>query len=289
MAICLLSRVPLRVVAQGSSVVCLSQFNWMNNSMNQNPCVVATYALAVCNGGGLTIGPLPPDTHYTGPSADKANACECSSVVYCLLAACSICQNASYITWTSWTLACSTIYSGYPENILIGTAIPHWAYQDLTASANFNVTLAQSVGDAPESTATKAQVTATGFSSATASASLTAFPSGASSPTSSKSSNVGAIAGGVVASVVVLGAIAVLSTWFFLRRRRKTPSATQPSQQGQPDGVNPTTFRLYNPSDPSTFPTSRPPHSGASFPATTVIHDNSYINNGGGYHSGSEL
>jgi len=89
----------------------------MNNSLGQDPCVVASYLESVCWGGGtqfsflvclslgmtssgtdFTVSALPPDTHYAAPTVAEANSCECSTVTYSLISACVDCQNATFLT-----------------------------------------------------------------------------------------------------------------------------------------------------------------------------------------------
>ncbi|KAL4067924.1 hypothetical protein V8B97DRAFT_2021726 [Scleroderma yunnanense] len=310
LAIGLLSIRPLWVSAQQTTAVCLSQYNWMDNSKTQNPCLIAAYVQGVCSSGQFTVDPLDPNTHYVGPYVDEANPCECNTITYNLIAACSICQNRTYIAWSSWSTNCTTIYPNvYPENIPSGTAVPNWAYQDVTTSDLFNVTLAQSVGDAPESTATKAQSTATAVTSSTLTPSTGGGSSGTvtQSPTpssSSSKSNTGAIVGGAVGGVVGLAAIAALITWFCVRRRRqaKPPSAmydgTTPGTNSMYTATNPftppvTQPRLYDPSDPSTFPTSPPSPTIHTSPSTgyqnNSVHSNIYAAQGGrpGAYSGA--
>ena len=156
--------------------------------------------------------------------------------------------------------------SRYPVDIPSGTAVPHWAYQNVSVCL---VSYCHSFGvqrvivdrfiqchpcstcrrcvhcdtpnitslslDAPESTATKLQSTATAVISTTLPASITTMAgvaTGAPSPTQTSSvfsskSNTGAIVGGVVGGAVALGAIAAFVTWFCIRHRRQTkpPSA----------------------------------------------------------------
>ncbi|KIM59975.1 hypothetical protein SCLCIDRAFT_1217229 [Scleroderma citrinum Foug A] len=102
----LLSKRPLLVSAQWST---LSQYNWMDNSKAQNPCLVAAYAQGVCD-GIFSVDTLSSTYLYVGPSVEAANSCKCNSITYNLIAACSICQNGSYISWSSWSTNCSTIY-----------------------------------------------------------------------------------------------------------------------------------------------------------------------------------
>ncbi|KAI6005615.1 hypothetical protein EDD15DRAFT_653171 [Pisolithus albus] len=194
----LLSRCPLRATAQQTNATCLPQYNWMDNSQNQNPCVVASYTAGVCSNG------------------------QC---------ACAICQNASSVNWPSWSVNCSTAYVGYPFGIPNGTAVPQWAYQD--SSDDFNVVVAQEVGDSPESVAPTAPAT-TSSTTASPTPSPSSFTSSATLPSTqplttssissassalSPSTQKGAIVGGVVGGVGFVVAAAV--TWFFICRRQK--------------------------------------------------------------------
>ncbi|KAG2041609.1 hypothetical protein BDR03DRAFT_1006809 [Suillus americanus] len=267
--------VPRSAFAQTSNVTCLSSFGWMDNSLGQGPCVVASYLESVC--GAIEFTPLPPGYYYTGPSAATANTC-----------------NRTYLDWSSWSSSCPQIsIREYPNDIPAGTKVPNWAYLNVTGT--FNPVLAQSNGDLPESTATSvptvtvihsttisASLTTVSASLTTLSASLTTLSlstaltssSGAATGSSttpasdSTSSNVGAIAGGVVGGISGAAAIVGLATWYFVKRRRSStmPSATFNNIVGGPGqtqgyySTNTTTFpmaqqpRLYDPSDPTTFP-----------------------------------
>ncbi|KIN93564.1 hypothetical protein M404DRAFT_501237 [Pisolithus tinctorius Marx 270] len=246
----------LRVTAQQTTVECSSEYNWMENTMNQNPCLVAAYLLSVCSGGSYTVSSLSPSTHYVGPWVGQGNPCECSTATYCLLSACSICQNATYINWSSWSFNCSTVYTGYPESIPNGTAIPEWAYQEVIATDNLDL------GTAPPPSFTPTTIPILHTPSSTPSAT-------AQSP--SKSGNTGAIIGGAVGGVVGLAAIAALAVRLFLhRRQQKTPpdargDGTVPAVTNSMHMVNSDPYtaavaqpKPYDPSDPSTFPTSLP-------------------------------
>ncbi|KIM59977.1 hypothetical protein SCLCIDRAFT_1217234 [Scleroderma citrinum Foug A] len=275
----------------------------MDNSKAQSPCLVAAYAQGVCSKGTFSVDPLLSTYHYLGPSVDAANSCECNSITYNLMAACSACQNGSYVNWSSWSTNCSTIYLVYPEEIPSGTAIPHWAYQDVSTSDRFNMTLAQLARDASESTAIKTQAITVAVPSNIPTASLTSggsqgtitqsptsslsssststvpLTSGGSqetitqaltsSPSSSPKSTTGAIMGGVVGGIVggimegMFVGISAFIIWFCVRRCRQTkpPSAMYdgPTLGGTTTSlfVPPAThLTVYDPSDPSTFPTS---------------------------------
>ncbi|KAH7889385.1 hypothetical protein F5I97DRAFT_1843920 [Phlebopus sp. FC_14] len=279
-ATALLSFGPGSVLAQTSDAVCLSQFDWMTNSKGQNPCLVSAYLQGACNDGQFTVDALPPNTHYVGPDASEQNGCQCSTVTYSMISACGVCQNRTIISWSSWDFNCSTYYPQiFPMDIPSGTAVPHWAYLDVTVADTFNVTQAQLTGDGPESTATRVQSTgsvpsSTGSVPASVTNTLPS-PAATTATSGSKNSNVGAIAGGVVGGVVGLAAIVGALAYFFVKKRRSQtpPSAafsdgasrytnsmytSGPSQNPFSPPAQMTQQRLYDPSDPSTFPTSPP-------------------------------
>jgi hypothetical protein len=69
------------------------------------------------------------------------------------------------------------------------------------------------------------------------------------------SSHAGAIAGGVLGALLLLGALA-LGGWFWRRRRRAQPEIEAPPlPPPAPEMVQP---RLYDPADPTTFPPPAP-------------------------------
>jgi len=270
--------------AQSSTVQCLPVFAWMNNSRIQNPCLVSAYLQGVCTGGAFTVNPLPLDTHYTGPTLDNVNDCQCSTVTYSVVSACGVCQNRSIVAWSLWKDNCTghgPFILSYPESIPSGTAVPAWAYLDVTTSDFFNPAIAESDDTAPESSDRASTSTSTVTSSGSSLATTTLLAPSQTSPVSGNiathtQSNVGAIAGGVVGGVVVLGIIAGLVA-FFLMRKPPVKTAASPaygygdaalnsppppmSQQqslygNPPHSENP--GRIYDPGDPSTYPQSPP-------------------------------
>ncbi|KAG2353714.1 hypothetical protein BDR07DRAFT_686701 [Suillus spraguei] len=292
--------VPEGAFAQISNVTCLSSFGWMNNSIEQNPCLVTVYLQNPCGNGSIyVIDPLPPGSfYYAPPSVVGANLCECNTVTYSMISACSVCQNGSYMSWSSWSSGCNNqmsigesvrkvvdilqaflihLINRYPLDIPAGTKVPNWAYLSVTGGG-FNSTVAQSDGDLPESTATGVPSTTTVIYSTTLPASLTTVYSsyssssftttGPSTTSSSTSSHVGAIAGGVVGGIAGAAVIIGLATWFFVKRYRAstTLSAGISNVDGHPGhtqsvySTNVVMFpmvqqpRLYDPSDPTTFP-----------------------------------
>ncbi|KAJ7680650.1 hypothetical protein DFH06DRAFT_425574 [Mycena polygramma] len=240
---------------------CSASFAWADNSRGQSPCLVAAYLGSVCNSDGLFIVPgLATGGLYEGPTLAQANACGCSSVFYSLLGACADCQSADIQPWSKFNENCNTVYPQiFVGNIPPGTAVPHWAYQNVTAEDGFNSTLAQTQLDAPESTA-NAQPTST------------ALPSGPSA-TSSKKTNAGAIAGGVVGGVVLLAVIAAVALWFIRRRRDTASSSIGPTDYHSTGDITPFPLspqKPYNPSDPTTFPSSPSSPSSAMYNSNRV-------------------
>lgn len=173
----------------------------------------------------------------------------------------------------------------WPKPIPVDTSIPSWAFLDIVPVNNLDVQAAQAVAEqgAPESSATPSP-TATASSTATI--------------TASKKSDVRPIVGGVIGGLGGAAILAGIVTFFILRHRRKSrtapsaafvPTPTNPEYSEyslepynrekpydpsvqyhapllmdalpSPLSVNtsmPSTMTLYDPSDPSTFPSSAP-------------------------------
>ncbi|KAJ7905709.1 hypothetical protein B0H14DRAFT_22147 [Mycena olivaceomarginata] len=202
----------LAAIAAGqpsTNATCSPSFAWAANSKGQSPCLVAAYLASVCDDGLFLVPALANNlSYYQGPTVAQANSCGCSSVFYSLLSACADCQSGIVLRWSSFKANCNTVYVPiFPDNIPSGTAVPHWAYQNVTVEDGFNSTLAQMQLNAPESTANAQPTT-------------TALPSGSSSTSSPKKSHAGAIAGGVVGGVILLCLVCIAAFWF-IRRRRK--------------------------------------------------------------------
>ncbi|KAH9992128.1 hypothetical protein BJV77DRAFT_453678 [Russula vinacea] len=288
-------------VGQISAPDCSLTWGWTFNSIDQNACTVAAYLMSTCNGGSFTVNPLLPGYSYTGPSGvDDSNLCKCNTVSYSLISACDACQGAAWITWSEYVFNCTKVLppSTFPNPVPAGTRVPQWALLDVTAENNWNSNKSYAVGDSPE--LAPGAVLASG---ATVSASTTGpvsphstvpdkFSSGTPAPTHTGSStNVGAIAGGVVGGVVAISIAAAAIVFFFMRRQRpQAPSAAVPGvgpyQQPMDEIQRPLTdyetytssvpasslpgtpivpMRLYDPSDPTTYPGYQgPPQSPAT-------------------------
>ncbi|KAI0721990.1 hypothetical protein C8T65DRAFT_172271 [Cerioporus squamosus] len=246
------------VEAQTTQAVCTSAHAWMSNSKKQNPCLVAAYLHLPCRGGqnsrptSCLDGHLQSDIHIFTPTANvdamtqpsqyylaNNDACQCNMISYALIEACQNCQfdNGTTVTsYSRYSLNCTTQNKGYPETIPVGTAVPAWAYQDVSANDYFNLTVAFGVAakglpDATASisagsstsdiatrsataTATVADSPTTRAPSASSSASASVSPSaGASSSSTSWQNIVGTVFG---VPLALLGAIALGSLLFSL-------------------------------------------------------------------------
>ncbi|KAI9459401.1 hypothetical protein BJY52DRAFT_366461 [Lactarius psammicola] len=251
--------------AQVSAPNCTdSTFNWSFNSLQQNPCWVSAYLSSVCSGGSFLIPALLPQHSYTGPTgiSDYGDICKCNTVVYNLMSACDACQGESWIPYSTWSFNCTTKATPgtFPEPVPAGTRVPKWAYIDTSFGDNWNISEAQRVGDSPEVTGT-ALIVATSTSEVTKST-ITPDTSSSSTPISDHSSNTGAIAGGVVGGIIAVALIAGVVLWFVIRRRRarSVPSAPYEDPQGSekeqlpPHPLAEGTLKIYDPSDPATYP-----------------------------------
>ncbi|KAK0459820.1 uncharacterized protein EV420DRAFT_292387 [Desarmillaria tabescens] len=254
----LVKLVPL-VASQVTQVTCNASIdsNWSYNSLNQSSCVVASYLGGVCNSGNFTVTPLSEGDLYAGPTLAQANSCRCSSVFYSLISACALCQGRIYERWSLFHTNCTenlNIPVGkFNDAIPAQTAVPHWAYQNVSVTDTFDEQEARSDSDAPESTA---QPTSTSTST---------FPSASSGVTSQKRTNVGAIVGGVIGGVALI-ALLGLGIWF-IRLRFRSNHESEPILAADMD-THPRNFitlpvgqaapKLYDPSDPSTYPISSP-------------------------------
>ncbi|KAH9980998.1 hypothetical protein BGW80DRAFT_303504 [Lactifluus volemus] len=252
------------VCAQVSAPNCTNaSLDWSFNSLDQNPCLVAAYLLAVCSSGRYVMSALLLGESYEGPGGPVvSNLCQCNTVVYCLISACDACQGGSWTKWSEWSLNCDTkaAQGTFPEAIPLGTRIPNWAYINPVPGDNWNLSTAQIAASAnsPEVTGTASLV----------STSTTANPS-TGTPTSTSSSKnkmrIGAIAVGVLGGIITAGSIAAVVAWLVIRRRRThpVPSPIKEEKTGEMEEqpTEPYHFgtrqRIYDPSDPSTHPSPR--------------------------------
>ncbi|KAI6117694.1 hypothetical protein EDD16DRAFT_996455 [Pisolithus croceorrhizus] len=188
--------------AQYSNVVCSASYSWASNSLNQDPCVVASYLESQCDRGGFTVTALSPNAHYIGPNASESDLCQCNAVVYSLICACAACQEAQYVSWHSWTTNCgSNTSESLPSPPPLGTVVPSWAYLSIGNGGSWNATAA--------------------YENATA-GQLPPTTSAAPATNNNSHSKIGEIVGGTVAGgvgVLLLAYVVVL--WMRRRRRRR--------------------------------------------------------------------
>ncbi|KAI0784582.1 hypothetical protein C8Q75DRAFT_810059 [Abortiporus biennis] len=187
----------------------------MFNSEGQSPCLIASYLNSACltDPSQAFVFSLPAGFVYRPPTADTATDCQCSSVVYSLLQACSICQGGASAQYSVWNTNCSNVFlTIFPEDIPADTAVPAWAYLDVSTSDTFNPAVAE-------------QFEQTGAPESTSAPSSTSTPHHSHQSGSSSGVSGGAIAGIVIGVVVGVAAIAFLAFWFYRRRKNTSRGA----------------------------------------------------------------
>ncbi|KAI0088019.1 hypothetical protein BDY19DRAFT_994437 [Irpex rosettiformis] len=222
----------LDVAASIAGAQCLSGSDWMLNRKGQTPCIVAAYLSSACdsNSAGNDVEALRP-RQYRILLKTAANDCFCNTVMYSLLGACATCEGLESLSWSNWTKNCTkTFVAGFPKPIPEDTAIPEWAYYNITLDDSFNATLTEALASENALDFSVLPV----LSSPSISQSTT---SDGSEPTASdisvgtdnpKTSKAGPIVGGVIGGVALLVIIGtgVASVWAERRKTaRRAPSA----------------------------------------------------------------
>ncbi|KAL0946688.1 hypothetical protein HGRIS_012875 [Hohenbuehelia grisea] len=221
------------VDAQATNAVCAASFGWASNSLNQSPCLVAAYLQSACI-PNFSVPALPSGNHYFGPPPGGVNECSCSSVVYSLISACGACQNRTWADWGTWRTNCGaevTNVGRFPRDIPGGTAVPGWAFMNISTTNNtFFPAVAQALVGTPEATGSAKPTAAPSPENTTPQTTLSTLPSISAAPsrsgaTSTSHSNAGAIAGGIVGGLAVIAIIAILAWWIITRRKTRIRSA----------------------------------------------------------------
>jgi len=221
---------------------------WTFNTLGQSPCEVASYLGGTCFNGVYNVPPLNENqTLYSGPAAGSASDCECNTVRYSILSACAACQSQDFLPWPIFSGNCTRVFVGdFPKQIPSYTRIPHYAFLSLGTDNRFNLTAAQAVANLPE----------------TAAATPTTGPSPPSSASNSSKAVIGAIVAGVIGGLACLGLIALLVVWLHRRHKRskmEPPDSSNGSLMTEEQASPPVTaLPIYDPSDPSTFPSPSP-------------------------------
>ncbi|KAI0716736.1 hypothetical protein C8Q76DRAFT_416190 [Earliella scabrosa] len=255
-----LLRIPT-AFAQESEAACGKGFEWMMNSLGQSPCLVTSWLSTPCYGLNNNNSDIPaagPGLVYQGPQGTDpfiSTPCDCNTVLYSTLAACAICQGADIDPWPTYQTNCTSVYDGsYPEPIPDGTAIPAWAFLNITRNSNFNVTAAKAFAaqDLPDVTVNPAPpepVSSSTSASSESTSTITSAPSLAStnlapaSPTSTipapsasigdvsvdagmkPTSNVVSIVGGTVGGLIGVLLTCALMLFIVLRHRKNIRAA----------------------------------------------------------------
>ncbi|KAF9032072.1 hypothetical protein BJ165DRAFT_861523 [Panaeolus papilionaceus] len=276
--------------------ICLQrpEYRWTYNSLNQSPCIVTGILLSVCLNDNVTIRTLSGiDDNYPGAQASgEGAACRCSTVYYSMLSACAYCQAHDWITWIEQRKNCiDTSDRHIPILIPTNTSVPNYAYADVIANSRFDIAAAQAMLSSPSSSLS---------SSSTSTSSSASTPTPSNPPNTNqgerKSSNTGAIVGGVIGGLIILGLSVTLIVWLVVRSRRKTvapngggllaPNSPNPSvphssphMSAMGYGSMPSpplpatstgTSMLYNPNDPSTYPSLHGSNAGTPAMGPTV-------------------
>lgn len=120
--------------AQTTNVTCKEDFNWSYNDLRQSPCLVAAFLAQQCSPNTSYNVPALTGGQMYLPPTEQANPCQCSSVYYSLLSACSQCQQSALDSFTTWTGNCPSgniSMETYPMATPNGTHIPPWAFLPL--------------------------------------------------------------------------------------------------------------------------------------------------------------
>ncbi|CAE6434174.1 unnamed protein product [Rhizoctonia solani] len=230
--------IPRRVLSKRAPTCAAGAPTWWNNAQGATPCEVYQSIMDVC---GYTVPSISnSDSYYP---VTTAQLCMCNTVAYNLGSACQDCQRGStdqgilFSVYTAGGDGCVAPITSLPDSVIPVQQIPEWALQD-TSTLFWSYTAAQIIVNSTATTTASGSATATPTSTWTTmdeSPTITlSDPTGSSAPSTtaaplpstSKSTNAGAIGGGVAGGVVFL--LLVIGLLLFLRRRRarNSPSNT---------------------------------------------------------------
>ncbi|KAI5122718.1 hypothetical protein M0805_009771 [Coniferiporia weirii] len=238
-----------------SNAICIDNFDWMDNSLHQSPCLVASFLLAECVGGDWTVDPTTASSHYAPPNSTTENQCQCSWAVYNTMQACASCQGVDFSTaifsWPGWSGNCSpdllsdSVAFPIDVTIPVETAIPFWATVDPSTwhDSIFNLTSAENLAneDKPDITQINRQAS------------------------KQSKTSVGAIIGGVVGGVVFFAASTFLvilfkkrghSPWTTLKRKHGVELMSVPYAKSNTGPVNHRYYRKLSSNPDPTLPVS---------------------------------
>ncbi|KAH9952298.1 hypothetical protein BGW80DRAFT_1260935 [Lactifluus volemus] len=203
---------------------CPQAWSWSFNSLGQNPCIVAAYLQGACDNGVYTIPKLNPGDSYTGPSgpADASDLCKCNTVVYSLMSACDACQGARWFPWATFSANCTAVdpLTTFSNVIPTGTAVPEWAFLNISTKGTWDPVLAYQVGDAIE-----LDPGATGVLEIPPTPTTTRTVVPGLSTHHNRTSKIGAVIGGLIGGVIAVAAALALFLWRARVKRRKATRA----------------------------------------------------------------
>jgi len=254
------------VLAQSDGAVCLAGYEWNQNSLGQDPCTIGGKLGSFCRGYPVYYPQLPNNQTYYIPSGPNGTECDCNTVMYSLIMSCVSCQGGAIYPWPPWSQDCGYVYVGqYPTNISQETTVPRWAFYDVTKSTNqtYNDTVASLIGRDPEETPkpipviTLTSATLPGQSTIVQPISTNVSDGPHDVDSEGGKTNVGAIIGGVVGSVVPLTIISVVVFFYMRNRRQKQAQQQYPSSEKNTLEYAPpmhsVPFTSHNPVHPSPF------------------------------------
>ncbi|EJD41781.1 hypothetical protein AURDEDRAFT_115357 [Auricularia subglabra TFB-10046 SS5] len=229
--------------AQSSNVTsCAADRGWLENSLDQTPCLVGAFLLQECATIEVNIPQQLPKTRYPSPGDNGFPPNPCSSVGYSIMAACSFCQSQTLPNWTFYRTNCTDqqVIFGWTEGIPARTAIPAWAYDDPRPLNGWDAVVAnqKALSGTPDITANSSPSSSPGASTASQPITATPAPSTSTVPVGdgdedsggSSHSPVGAIVGGVVGGLAALG-LGAIGVALVLRctRRKDGPQPVRPA------------------------------------------------------------
>lgn len=137
----------------------------MYNALGQSPCVVYAYVglqlsqphqtfqlisflrylSSVCATDGNWVVVPPGNATYDPPTTANASVCQCNTVAYSLMEACSFCQGSHIGTWRTWITNCpeASWSKAYANTVPSETVIPPWALLDPTLSGSWSASRAK--------------------------------------------------------------------------------------------------------------------------------------------------
>ncbi|KAI0812739.1 hypothetical protein BC629DRAFT_961577 [Irpex lacteus] len=276
-----LALVQRRATAQIPSASCLpGTYDWLNNSLGQDPCQVATDLCHACrpirHPSDCQLDQFSDEGDYY-QNVERPVSCDCSTIEWMLLGACGACQGGAtaVLPWSNWSSNCTdgVWFSELPVDVPATTRIPAWAYLNTTNGNYFHLSdisdFLNQPGDHPDSSASMPLATT----------SIAGSPSEtATSPADDAKGNivppiVGGVVGGVGGLLIIFSG---LLYWFKHRHSSLQTQASDPHMKAAKMTYMSSrlflgsTKKLYDPNDPTTYPALEP---GSVTPASQNFDD----------------